>query len=100
MHLQFKAPDPDLRHCEIIYFSSPSASRVPQILNRTQGAYALTVGEDEEFLHRGGMLALVRSGDSLQIEVNLDSVEAEDLKISSRLLELAIVLHAGRPGQR
>jgi hypothetical protein len=39
------------------------------------------------------MIAFVRSGDSMQIQVNIDAVRAAGLSISSRLLDLAIIVH-------
>ena len=98
IHVQLDPSDLELRHCEIIYFPTPSTSRISSILAKTQGLAALTVGEDETFLSDGGMVAFVRARDTLQIEVNLDSVLAENLKISSRLLDLAIIVHSGRRG--
>jgi len=96
IHVQLDPSDLELRHCEIIYFPAASSSRISSVLAKTQGVAALTVGEDETFLSDGGMVAFVRSRDTLQIEVALDSVLAANLKISSRLLHLAIILHTGR----
>jgi hypothetical protein len=44
------------------------------------------------------MVAFVRSGDSIQIEINPDAVKAAGLSISSRLLEIALLIHPGRRG--
>jgi dihydroxyacid dehydratase/phosphogluconate dehydratase len=62
----------------------------------TRGTSVLTVGENDKFVREGGMIGFVRTGDSIQIEVNLDSVNAGNLKISSRLLDLALIVHGKR----
>jgi len=98
IRVQIDPADSDLRRCQIIYLSAATAPRLSSILDKTRGTYPLTVGENENFLRSGGMIAFVRSGDSLQLEVNLDAVEAANLKISSRLLDLAIIFHPGRRG--
>lgn len=95
INVQLEPSDLELRHCGILYFSGSSTPRLLAVLDKTQGTSALTVGEDENFLRHGGMIAFVRSGDSLQVMVNLDAVRAENLKISSRLLDLALILNVG-----
>lgn len=98
IRVQLDPADSDLRHCQIIYLSATAGPRLSAVLDKTRGTSPLTVGESENFLRSGGMIAFIRSGDSLQLEVNLDAVEAANLKISSRLLDLAIIFHPGRRG--
>jgi hypothetical protein len=52
----------------------------------------LTVGESEDFIRDGGMVGLVRDADQIQIQVNLEATQAAGLRISSRLLSLAVVV--------
>jgi len=87
-----------LHHCDIVYWTDVATSRALSALDRTRGTSTLTVGENDRFVRQGGMIGFVRSGDSIQIEVNLDSVKAGGLKVSSRFLDLALIIHAGRPG--
>jgi len=100
INVQLEPGDSELGRCGILYFSGLPPARLSAILEKTLTISALTVGEDESFLRHGGMIAFVRSGDSLQVMVNLDAVLAENLKISSRLLDLAIILHTGRRESR
>ena len=90
--------DLEMRRCDIVYFSDSTDSRTHSLLGKPHGSLVLTVGEDDRFVREGGMVGFVRSGDSIRIEVNLDAVNAGGLKISSRLLDLALLVHSGKRG--
>ena len=55
----------------------------------------LTVGDSDKFVRTGGMVGLVRSGDQIEIEVNLEALRSRQLDMSSRLLSLAVVVPSG-----
>jgi hypothetical protein len=85
-------------YCNIAYF--PKAGRAKGHvgpIRETSGA-VLTVGEDESFVREGVMVAFVRSGDAIRIEISPDKVKAAGLSISSRLLDIALLFHSGRRG--
>lgn len=86
----------EFRRCDIFYWSGGFGSRVHPLLEKFRGTPTLTIGEDDAFVREGGMIAFVRSGDSIQIEVNLDSVKAGGLNISSKLLDLALIIRSGK----
>lgn len=98
IHVLLEPSTSSLHHCDIIYWTDAATFRAPSILEKTRATSPLTVGENDRFVHDGGMIGFVRSGDSIQIEVNLDSVKAGGFKVSSRLLDLALIVHGGRPG--
>ena len=98
IHVLLEPSDDGLRHCDIVYLTEGTAARLHSILDKTRRALILTVGEDDRFVREGGMIGFVRTGDSIQIEVNIDSVKAGDLKISSRLLDLALIVHTEKRG--
>jgi len=93
IHVDLLSTDADLHRCDIVYLTDPTAKGIRSVLEKMRGTSVLTVGEDESFVREGGMVGFVRSGDSMQIEVNLDSVNSGVLKISSRLLDLALIVH-------
>jgi hypothetical protein len=66
-------------------------------LEKVKGKGVLTVGETEGFARDGGMIALVNSGDHIQIEVNLEAAQGAGIRISSRVLNLATIV---RPAQK
>jgi YfiR/HmsC-like len=84
----------DLPGCQLIFLSRSEAKRYDKVLEAVKTSIALTVGEDEDFLHAGGMLSLETTRSGVLFDVNLDAVNEGHLKLSSQLLSLARhVLH-------
>ena len=84
--------DEQLSQCNLLYIAYPSRGKVQATLNKLRAKSVLTVGESEDFIRDGGMVGLVRDADQIQIQVNLEATQAAGLKISSRLLSLAVVV--------
>jgi len=89
----------ELRDCDVVYFSESSAARIQSYLNRIGSDSILTVGESDQFARAGGTVSLVRSGDQIEIEVNLAALRKCKLEMSSRLLKLAVIV-PGSGGMR
>jgi hypothetical protein len=85
-----------LEQCDILYVAYSSPKKTRAVFERIRGKDILSVVEEDSSVRDGGMVGLVRSGDHIQIEVNLDAVQSGNLKISSRLLALASIVHSGR----
>lgn len=98
IHVLLEPLNADLHHCNILYWSDRTTYRCRSVLDKTRGRSILTIGEDDRFVRQGGMIGFVRVGDSIQIEVNLASVKASGLKISSRFLNLAVIVHSWKRG--
>jgi len=58
-----------------------------------KGRSILTVGEMEGFALRGGMIELFTERNRVRFRVNLVAAKAANLRISSKLLELAEVVN-------
>ena len=58
-------------------------------LRSVRAAPVLTVGETEEFLMQGGMIRFVMDNGRIRFEINQDAATRAQLRISSRLLQLA-----------
>lgn len=86
------SPDSDMNECDVLYVSGISHAALRSILSRAAKRAVLTVGDNEEFVRAGGMVALVRSGDQMEIEVNLQALRGRRLDMSSRLLKLAVLV--------
>lgn len=86
----------ELASCQIIFVSRSEEKRYGKILDAARPGRGLTVGETADFLDAGGMVTLLMDGKTPQFEVNLESVAASRLKLSSRMLSLArrVVNHA------
>lgn len=76
--------------CQILFVSASETARLPEILAATRKQPILTVGDQERFAHRGGMINFVKQGGKVRFEVNAAAVAAGGLKVSSKLLQVAI----------
>ncbi len=82
----------EIASCSMLYFSQSASKKAQLILERMQNKSVLTVGETESFVLNGGIIALIRAGDEVQIHVNLEAARAAHLSISSRLLDLSKIV--------
>ncbi len=76
-----------LKTCQILYING-SEKGVPEILDAA-GRGVLTVGEGENFLRDGGMIAFVIENRRVRFMVNLAAARNAALKLSSKLLNVA-----------
>ncbi len=93
-------PPQNLQSCNIFYLADGSAGDVRRTLDSLRGKAILTVGESEPFARDGGMVALVNTGDHIKIDVNLDATQRAGIRISSRVLNLATIVHSAQIGGR
>ena len=74
----------DVNHCHLAFFSElPDAS----YLAAQSGV--LLVGEQQAFIDAGGMVKFYLERSRLRFEINLETVTAQGLSMSSQLLKLA-----------
>jgi hypothetical protein len=83
----------DLNRCQIIFVSSSERKRLPEILANLRGADVLTVGDTEGFAPSGGIIQFTLRENRVRLTVNVEAAERARLKISSRLLALAEIVH-------
>jgi YfiR/HmsC-like len=88
----------DLRSCRLLYILILDKKHVGAILARLENASTLTVGESEDFVQQGGMIGFALQDKKIRFNINLQSAQHANLKISSRLLLLAKSV-VGDPGQ-
>jgi len=84
-------------NCHILFISSsekkPSASekkRLSEIFAGLRGNSVLTVGETDGFTENGGMINFVQESNKIRFRISDDAAKAARLKISSKLLSLAV----------
>ena len=87
----------DLRQCHAVFFPADSGSDVDYALGKLEGTPVLTIGEDEAFIKRGGMLALVTRDQRVRFSINLGVTKHAGLEVSSQLLQLATVVGSTSP---
>ena len=67
--------------------------QVLKILSSIGDRPVLTIGEDKNFSRAGGIIQFFTRDDQLHFEVNIKKAEAHQLKFSSRLLKLAVIVN-------
>lgn len=89
---ELTSPD-QFQECDIIFISQdtdPSLSR--EILLKTKGLPVLTIGETKGFTTQGGVINFFSKQDRLQFEINPQAAKNQGLTLSSRLLNLAVIV--------
>jgi hypothetical protein len=92
IHVVLSPSDQELERCNILYIADPSPKKIRAALDRVHSKSILTVGDAESFVRQGGMISLVTVGEQVQIQVSLQAAQESRLKISSRLLNIAIIV--------
>jgi len=77
-------------HCQILFISSSEKNRFTEILQNLRGTAVLTVSDTDQFIESGGMVNFVPEATKIRFEINNEAAKAARLKISSKLLSLAI----------
>lgn len=98
IHVLLFPSDEELKKCSLVYIGD-SPKKIRPLLDKFENTNVLTVGEAESFARDGGIVGLVRVGDQVQIQVNLEAAQHAGIKISSRLLSLAQIVRPA-PGAR
>ena len=88
----------DAETCRILFLSPSEDSRLPEILKALEGRSVLTVGEENQFTRRGGMINFRLEDNRVRLAINLAVTERAGLKVSSQLLRVANIVAAGRGG--
>jgi hypothetical protein len=84
--------DDALNGCAILFISSSENSRLDEILSKTSVLPILTVGENESFLQKGGIINFMLKDGKIRLAINLKVAQQVKLQISSKLLNVADVV--------
>ncbi|MDQ2776427.1 MAG: YfiR family protein [Acidobacteriota bacterium] len=78
--------------CQILFISPSENGRLSSVFDSIHGTGVLTVGDAAGFSKQGGMIAFVVQDNRVRFLINLPAAEKAGLKISSRLLTLAVAV--------
>lgn len=79
--------------CQLLYLPEDEKPiRIREWLNKLKNKPILSVSSAPGFIEQGGMIGLVSDGAHLQFEVNLEPVERAGIKLSSKMLQIALVV--------
>lgn len=89
-----KSDDAGKHH--ILFISNSDKKDQVEILAKVKTLPLLTVGEREQFLELGGIINFLMKDGKVRLEVDLEAARQANLRISSRLLNVADVVK-GKP---
>jgi hypothetical protein len=78
--------------CHILFIGLAERKRIPAILAGVRELGILTVGETPEFIANGGVVNFKLENGKVRFEINVEAAEQEQLRISSKLLNLAEIV--------
>jgi hypothetical protein len=79
----------DAQACHILFVSDVGKGRILESLESVLSAPIVTVGETEDFLQQGGIIHMIKKGNKIRLEVNLNAAYQAQVTISSKLLNVA-----------
>jgi hypothetical protein len=80
----------EANQCHMLFVSASETNRLAEIFKSLRGSPILTVGDTGQFIETGGMINFIFEGNKIRFQINDDAAKAADLKISSKLLSLAV----------
>jgi hypothetical protein len=83
----------DVTKCQILFVSRSEKGKLAPILRKFGDAALLLVGDMEEFAQLGGMINLALQNEIVTIEINVDALNHAGIKVNSRLLNTARIVH-------
>ena len=86
--------------CDYIFIDSASEEYAQRIIAAAHGKAILTVSEIEGFASMGGMIELKRNSNRVNVLMNVDVLNTQGLKASSKLLNLATIIATHQSGDR
>jgi len=83
----------NINNCHLLYIATSEKERYQNILKSVNNEPVLTVSELPNFGHSGGMIEIYREEEQTHFIINLGVTRESGLTISSRLLNLAVVIN-------
>ncbi len=76
--------------CHLIFVSNSEQKRLRTVLDSLKNTGTLTVGESDRFCPAGGMIGFKMASNKVRFEINSFASQKEGLKISSKLMTVAL----------
>jgi hypothetical protein len=90
---QVGGPPQGVQRCDVAFIGAGEKRRMDEVLDAFAGAGVLSISDLNQFVRHGGMIEITRKADKFGFAVNVDAVNRNGVRISSRLLQLAEVVH-------
>jgi YfiR/HmsC-like len=79
----------EIRNCQLLFVSRSEAGNTASIVAAVAGKNIVTVGETEQFVDNGGMIALTAEQNHVKLRMNLAMLRKANVEVSSKLLRIA-----------
>ena len=86
---------PRARSCQIAFVSASERSHFHGVVEGLHGSAALLVGDADGFAASGGTIEFTLEDNHIRFSINPEAAQRADLKLSSKLLALAKIVHDG-----
>jgi len=83
----------DIENCHILFISSSEKKHLSRIVEALSGLSILTVGDTEGAAQRGVIINFYIRQKKVRFEINVEAARRAKLKISSKMLKLAKIVH-------
>lgn len=77
------------RTCQVLFLGREGGARGAALMSAVRSSPVLTVGDDADFLDRGGVIRFVVEGGRLRFDVDLSHASRARLSINARMLRVA-----------
>lgn len=88
---------PGLAGCQVVFVAGSEGGRAIEAVNHFRRRPVLLVGESEGFAAAGGTIQFMMEEGKVRFVINPDAADRANLKISSKLLALAKIVHDSNP---
>jgi len=89
----------DARSCHILFIAPSEKKSLPGILAALRGSSVLLVADMSHFVDSGGMIQFIAEDSHVRLAINVGATSRARLKISSKLLALALSVTSVSSGE-
>ncbi len=89
--LKIISRDKDIMNCQVLFISGLSHSKIRKLYSYARDYPILTISEAEDISRSGAIINFIQNGDKIRFQINLNYARQAGLKLSSRLLKLALI---------
>ncbi len=82
----------EINDSHILFLTKKSSGSIDQILKLTNNKPILTIGDCKDFGNKGTIVNFIDVQDEVKFEINLNSYKNSELKIDSRLFDVAKII--------
>lgn len=82
----------DIDSCHFLFIARASATELDSILKKAADSQILTISDTENYAQEGVAVNFVTIDDKIRFKLNLDAIDRAHLKVSSKLIKLAILV--------